>query len=86
MTDGYRLRLMRDRLEPGARLSLPPVNRVLYVLEGQLSIEGATLGANDARHRAGVHHASGDRTREHRQRGKRKHLTRDRHVVPPVMS
>jgi len=54
VTDGYRLRLMRDRLEPGARLSLPPVNRVLYVLEGQLSIEGATLGANDARHRAGA--------------------------------
>jgi len=51
---GYLLRLMRDRLEPGGRLSLPPVNRVLYVVEGQLSIEGATLTANEARHRTGA--------------------------------
>ena len=54
MSAGYLLRLMRDRLEPGGRLSLPPVNRVLYVVEGQLSIEGATLTANEARHRTGA--------------------------------
>src|SRR5206468_1461842 len=46
---GYLLRLIRDRLEPGGRLSLPPTNRVLYVVYAQLSIEGATLTANEAR-------------------------------------
>ena len=45
MSAGYVLRLMRDRLEPGGRLSLPPVNRVLYVVEGQLSIEGHQAGS-----------------------------------------
>ena len=53
MTARYLLRLTRDRLEPGGRLSLPAVNRVLYVVEGQLSIEGATLTANQAAHRSG---------------------------------
>jgi hypothetical protein len=51
---GYLMRVMRDTLPPGGRLSLSPVNRVLYVLDGQLSIEGATLTANQARHRAGA--------------------------------
>jgi len=54
VTAGHLLRLTRDRLEPGGRLSMPPATRVLYVLEGQLSIEGATLTANDARHRTGA--------------------------------
>lgn len=38
---GYRLRLTRDELEPQARLRtpLPPLNRVLYTLDGQLAIE-----------------------------------------------
>ena len=54
MSAGYLLRLIRDRLEPGGRLSLPPTNRVLYVVDGQLSIEGATLTANEARHRTGA--------------------------------
>jgi quercetin dioxygenase-like cupin family protein len=51
---GYLIRLTRDALPPGGRLALPPMTRVLYVLEGQLSIEGATLTANEARHRAGA--------------------------------
>ena len=54
MTTGFLMRLMRDRLPPGGRLSLPPTNRVLYVVDGQLSIEGATLTANQGRHRAGA--------------------------------
>jgi quercetin dioxygenase-like cupin family protein len=55
---GYRLRLTRDRIEARAlRPPLPPTNRVVYVLDGQLAVEaGGTrilLGANDAWHGAG---------------------------------
>ena len=59
MANGYRLRLTRDELEPQARLRapLPPLNRVLYALDGQLSIEAgasrASLNANEAWHGAG---------------------------------
>jgi hypothetical protein len=37
MTSGYRLRLTRDETEPEAQLStpLPPLNRVLYALDGR---------------------------------------------------
>jgi quercetin dioxygenase-like cupin family protein len=38
---GHALRLTRDRLEPRARLELPPGPRVLYVLDGALTVEGA---------------------------------------------
>lgn len=55
---GYALRLTRDRLEPGARLSRPAVNRVLYTVDGSLSLdptrEAASVGANEARHAAGA--------------------------------
>ena len=57
--NGHLLRLTRDRMEPGARdlAPLPPMCRVLYVLEGQLSIEAAStqvsLNANEAWHGAG---------------------------------
>jgi hypothetical protein len=49
----YLMRLTQDQLPQGGRLSLPPANRVLYVADGQLSIEGATLTANQAAHRSG---------------------------------
>src|SRR5438477_3252573 len=58
MADGYRLRLTRDEMEPQARLRtpLPPLNRVLYALDGQLSIEAgasrASHSANEAWHGA----------------------------------
>jgi quercetin dioxygenase-like cupin family protein len=51
---GHALRLLRDRLDPGARLMLPALNRVLYVLEGAVSLDGADLHANEARHAAGA--------------------------------
>ena len=50
MTAGRALRLVRDRLAPGARVALPPRHRVLYVLDGALSIDDVALAANEARH------------------------------------
>ncbi len=52
--EGHALRLLRDRLDPGARLMLPALNRVLYVLEGAVSLDGADLHANGAWHGAGA--------------------------------
>jgi len=52
--NGYRLRLTRDRFETGARpgAPLPPMSRILYVQEGQLSIDAGggrvSLNANEA--------------------------------------
>jgi len=51
---GHALRLLHDRLDPGARLMLPALNRVLYVLEGAVSLDGADLHANGAWHGAGA--------------------------------
>jgi len=51
---GHTLRLLRDRLDPGARLMLPALNRVLYVLEGAVSLDGVDLHANGAWHAAGA--------------------------------
>lgn len=48
------LRLMRDRLDPGARASLPSTNRVLYVLDGALSVDGTSVPLNGAWHGAGA--------------------------------
>lgn len=45
----FALRLVQDRLAPGARVALPALNRVLYVLDGAPSIDGVTVGANGAR-------------------------------------
>lgn len=54
----YELRLTRDRLGPQARYvnPLPPMNRVLYVLDGHVTVEAggrqAALGPNSAWHGA----------------------------------
>ena len=55
----YRLRLLRDRLTPGERPApWPPTNRVLYTLEGALTVDGdggtVSLKANEAWHGAGA--------------------------------
>jgi hypothetical protein len=47
------LRLHRDRLEPAARTALPATNRVLYVLEGALTVDGRHLAVDSAWHGAG---------------------------------
>jgi quercetin dioxygenase-like cupin family protein len=48
------LALLEDRLEEGARLSLPPAPRVVYVASGRLEIDGTPLKENQARHGAGA--------------------------------
>ena len=48
------LRLSRDRLEPAARTALPAVDRVLYVLEGELTVDGRALAVDSAWHGAGA--------------------------------
>jgi hypothetical protein len=54
VTAGYTLRLLRDRLAPGTRRALPPLNRVLYVVDGAVSVDGVAVAANAARHVAGA--------------------------------
>ena len=44
------LALLEDRLEEGARLSLPAAQRVVYVVSGRVDIDGASLEENQARH------------------------------------
>jgi quercetin dioxygenase-like cupin family protein len=46
------LALLEDRLEEGARLSLPAAERVVYVVSGRVEIDGASLDENQARHAA----------------------------------
>lgn len=48
------LALLEDRLEEGARLSLPPAQRVVYVVSGRVEIDGASFEENQARHGAGA--------------------------------
>ena len=48
------LRLSRDRLEPDARTALPAVNRVLYLLEGGLTVDSRSLAVGSAWHGAGT--------------------------------
>jgi len=52
----HTLRLLEDQLAPGARISLPPLNRVLYVRDGGLTITSAgravTVGDSAAWHGA----------------------------------
>jgi len=56
----YELRVTRDRLDAGARYSraLPATNRVLYVLNGDLTVEiggkAVPIGADSAWHGAGA--------------------------------
>ena len=46
------LALLEDRLEEGARLSLPAAHRVLYVVTGDVTVDGDALAENHARHGA----------------------------------
>jgi hypothetical protein len=49
----YVLRLTRDGMSPGARTTLPPTCRILYVLEGGLAVDGKDVPADHAWHGAG---------------------------------
>ena len=51
---GHVLRLTRDRLDPGARAALPSTARVLYVLEGALTVDGKNVPLNAVWHGAGA--------------------------------
>jgi quercetin dioxygenase-like cupin family protein len=51
---GLALRLMRDRLRPNAGAALPAMNRVLYLLDGELTVDGKTVPVNTAWHGAGA--------------------------------
>jgi quercetin dioxygenase-like cupin family protein len=44
------LALLEDRLEEGARLSLPAGHRVVYVVTGRVQIDRGTMRENDAKH------------------------------------
>ena len=48
------LRFMRDRLDANTRASLPAMNRVLYVLEGALTVDGKSVPREAAWHGAGA--------------------------------
>jgi hypothetical protein len=50
---GHVLRLTRDRMDPGARSALPATNRVLYLLDGALTVDGKSVPVNNAWHGAG---------------------------------
>jgi hypothetical protein len=47
------LRLSRDRFEAATRTALPAANRVFYLLEGALSVDGRRLAVDSAWHGAG---------------------------------
>lgn len=51
---GLVLRLMRDHLRPNTREALPALNRVLYLLEGALTVDGTNVPVNTAWHGAGA--------------------------------
>ena len=51
---GHVLRLTRDRLAANVREALPAMNRVLYVLEGALTVDGANVPLRSAWHGAGA--------------------------------
>lgn len=48
------LRLVRDGLARNGRESLPAVNRVLYLLEGAMTVDGGSVPLNGAWHGAGA--------------------------------
>ena len=48
------LRLSRDRMDRGARSAFPATNRVLYLLDGSLSVDGKDVPVNNAWHGAGA--------------------------------
>jgi hypothetical protein len=51
---GLVLRLMRDHLQPNARAALPAMNRVLYVQEGMVTVDGKDVPVTTAWHGAGA--------------------------------
>jgi hypothetical protein len=51
---GYALRLTRDRLDGGSRAALPAMNRVPYLLDGTLTVDGKDVLVNSAWHGAGA--------------------------------
>jgi quercetin dioxygenase-like cupin family protein len=51
---GHVLRLTRDRMDPGARSALPATNRVLYLLDGALTVDGKSVPVNNAWHGVGA--------------------------------
>jgi hypothetical protein len=51
---GHVLRLTRDRLDPGARSAFPATNRVLYLLDGALTVDGKDVPVDSAWHSAGA--------------------------------
>ena len=58
---GHVLRLTRDRLDPGARSAFPATNRVLYLLDGALTVDGKDVPGDSAWHRAGAGYRRGAR-------------------------
>src|SRR5688500_2613300 len=48
------LRLMRDHLRPNTGAALPAMNRVLYLLDGALTVDGKNVPVNTAWHGAGT--------------------------------
>ena len=55
MTAGLELRLWEDRLGPNVTAMSPAgfANRVVYVVEGEVTVAGTPVGVNSARHVAG---------------------------------
>ncbi len=51
---GHVLRLIRDRLDPGACSAFPATNRVLYLLDGALTVDGKSVPVNSAWRGAGA--------------------------------
>jgi hypothetical protein len=51
---GLVLRLMRDHLQPSARAALPAMNRVLYLQEGAVTVDGKDVPVGTAWHGAGA--------------------------------
>jgi hypothetical protein len=50
----YILRLTRDVLGPAERSAFPATNRVLYLLDGALTVDGKSVPVNSAWHRPGA--------------------------------
>ena len=48
------LRLIRDHMRAHTRAALPALNRVLYLLEGALTVDGKDVPVNTAWHGAGA--------------------------------
>lgn len=51
---GFVLRLTRDHLQPNTGAALPPAHRILYVLDGTVTVDGKDVAAHTAWHGAGA--------------------------------